>query len=236
SCGHSPAPVRARSRRPGPRRPPGALSGPYLPGWRRPAGPGIDHCQRPRNGRDRCDRHRHSHERLRGRHAVRPRLLRSGGGRHRRGQLGAAVTLLVEDLVALRGLVDSYAAAVDAKDRTAFVALFTPGGVLRVQPEDGPPESRFEGPEVARSLDVLDVFYRTFHHVGGAVFTETAGGAQGQVHCLAHHYERTSNGPVDLVMMIRYLDRYARAAAGWLIADRQVVIDWTELHPAHPRR
>ena len=61
--------------------------------------------------------------------------------------------------------------------------------------------------------------------------------ATGRVHCMAHHYQRTGNGPVDLVMMIRYLDRYDRTVDGnWLIADRQVVVEWTELHPAHPLR
>lgn len=144
--------------------------------------------------------------------------------------------LSTDDLVALRQLVDAYAAAVDRRDRSAFAELFTADGVLRVQPEGGPAESGFGGAAVADSLDVLDVFHRTFHHVGGAVFAREGDAVTGEVHCLAHHYERTSNGPVDLVMMIRYLDRYARSEAGWRIAERQVVIDWTELHPAHPKR
>jgi hypothetical protein len=37
-------------------------------------------------------------------------------------------------------------------------------------------------------------------------------------------------------MMIVYLDRYVRDGDAWLIAERQVEIQWTELHPAHRAR
>jgi hypothetical protein len=139
--------------------------------------------------------------------------------------------------IALRDVVDRYADAVDRRDADALVALFTDEGVLRVQADGGPLENEWTGPEVVRSLDVIAGFNRTFHHVGGCVF-EAIGEdrAAGRVQCLAHHYERTGNGPVDLVMMIRYHDIYVQRAPGWQIAERRVAIEWTELHPAHPRR
>lgn len=143
------------------------------------------------------------------------------------------------DLSALRQLVDAYADAVDAKDIPTFLSLFAADGEVRVQPEDGPVESRFKGPDLGQAIETLASFHRTFHHVGGAVFepdSADADRARGRVHCSAHHYDRTTNGPVDLVMMIRYLDRFHRVDGRWLIEERQVVIDWTELHPAHPAR
>jgi SnoaL-like domain len=151
------------------------------------------------------------------------------------------LTLAVEDRVFLRGLVDAYADAVDRRDAVAFPALFVPDGVLRVQTDDGPVEAEYRGHQLVASFDVLAPFYRTFHHVGGAVFAPLTPGdddrASGRVHCLAHHYERTRNGPVDLVMMIRYMDSYVRQSDGaWLIGERQVAIQWTELHAAHPPR
>jgi SnoaL-like domain len=153
----------------------------------------------------------------------------------------AAVTLTAEDTTALSRLVDAYADAVDRRDTAALVELFTPDGRLRVQAEDGPVQSSFEGTALADLLGTVAGYDRTFHHVGGRVFEGAGEGedvrASGRIHCLAHHYQRTANGPVDLVMMIRYLDRYDRTLEGsWLIADRQVVVDWTELHPAHPLR
>jgi ketosteroid isomerase-like protein len=158
-----------------------------------------------------------------------------------RDAMSAVARLTVEDTSSLSHLVDAYADAVDRRDAMALVGLFTPDGRVRVQPEDGPVESSYEGAAVADLLASVAGYDRTFHHVGGRVFALEPDGdgvrATGRVHCLAHHYQRTSNGPVDLVMMIRYLDGYDRAVdGGWLIADRQVVVDWTELHPAHPPR
>ena len=141
-----------------------------------------------------------------------------------------------EDVVALRQLVDRYADAVDGRREDGLLQLFMPGGTLRVQADGGAVENEWSGADVVRSLDVLAGFDRTFHHVGGCVFEPDGDGATGRVHCLAHHYERTGNGPVDLVMMIRYHDRYARAGGAWRIEERRVAIEWTELHPAHPKR
>jgi SnoaL-like domain len=154
----------------------------------------------------------------------------------------AGTRLSAEDISTLSQLVDAYAEAVDRRDAQALLGLFTTDGRLRVQAEGGPVESSYQGADVADLLGTLDGYHRTFHHVGGRVFdaaAATSGDARatGRVHCVAHHYQRTGNGPVDLVMMIRYLDEYDRSVDGsWLIADRQVVIDWTELHPAHPLR
>jgi SnoaL-like domain len=140
------------------------------------------------------------------------------------------------DHVELRRLVDAYADAVDGLDDAAFIGLFTPDGTLRVQSDDGPSENVWAGPDLTGSFELLRPFHRTFHHVGGAVFEPDGNGASGRVHCTAHHYQRTGNGPVDLVMMIRYHDRYTKHDGRWLISDRRVAIQWTELHSAHPPR
>lgn len=139
--------------------------------------------------------------------------------------------------VALRDLVDRYADAVDRRDADGLTDLFTPDATLVVQADGGAVENEWRGPEVTRTLDVLAGFHRTFHHVGGSVFEATGKEtATGRVQCLAHHYQRTDNGPVDLVMMIRYHDVYVRLGAAWRFSARRVAIDWTELHAAHPTR
>jgi hypothetical protein len=141
-----------------------------------------------------------------------------------------------EDLAALRHLVDRYADAVDSRDGDRLRALFTEDGVLRVQADGGAVENEWTGDDVVRSFDPLAGFHRTFHHVGGCVFDDGPDGPVGRIHCQAHHYERTTNGPVDLVMMINYHDRYTKPGDGWRIAERRVAIEWTELIPAHPKR
>ena len=144
--------------------------------------------------------------------------------------------LTTADIVGLRQLVDAYADAVDRLDETGLAQLFTDKGTLRVQTDDGPIENEWIGSELTRSFEQLRSYHRTLHQVGGAVFEATDNGATGRVACLAHHYQKTSSGPVDLVMMVRYHDRYSKDQGAWRIDQRRVAVQWTELHPAHPIR
>lgn len=139
------------------------------------------------------------------------------------------------DLAALRHLSDRYADAVDRRDPAALTELFRPDGVLRVQPDGGEVEAQWEAARVAEMLETLAGYQATFHHVGGGAYEGGGDRATGRVRCLAHHYERTRSGPVDLVMMITYHDAYLRQEGEWLIRSRRVAVSWTEVHPAHPR-
>lgn len=136
---------------------------------------------------------------------------------------------LSADLLLLRQLADRYADAVDRRDAEAFASLFGQEGSLTLPP-DGP---TLTGDGVRAALDPLAVYDRTFHHVGAAVFDVDGDKASGRVQCSAHHYERTHNGPIDLVMFIVYHDEYRRAGDGWLFSSRVVDVRWTEAHPAH---
>ncbi len=141
-----------------------------------------------------------------------------------------------DDTLALRRLADLYADAVDRRDAGALGRIFAEDARLTVQPDDAPVQAEWSGPGIAGILDTLTRYDRTFHHVGGCVFDDDGDGATGRVHLTAHHYERTANGPVDLVMFIVYHDRYAEGPEGWRIQDRRVAVQWTEMHPAHPRK
>lgn len=138
-----------------------------------------------------------------------------------------------EDLVLLRQLVDRYADAVDRRDTEAFGALFGDSGSLTLPPLGGGQPATLAGASVTTSLEPLAVYERTFHHVGAAVFEVDGDSATGRVQCSAHHYERTHNGPIDLVMYIVYQDEYRRSDPGWTFASRVVDVRWTEAHPAH---
>lgn len=169
--------------------------------------------------------------------ALKPSYLPPTGTRRLRPAAGLRKgrTLTPEDLSELRHLVDRYADAIDRRDPDALLAVFAEDGTLTMQPEDGPPGNQFQGPELAKIVETIARYHRTFHHIGGAVF-EDGEEVTGRVMCLAHHYQRTDSGPVDLVQLIRYYDRYARSGSGWRIAQRRVAVQWTELHPAHPIR
>ena len=140
---------------------------------------------------------------------------------------------LADDIVMLRQLVDRYADAVDRRDSEIFAALFGDEGTLTMPPLGGSEPTRLKGGAVRKALEPLAVYDRTFHHVGGAVFDVEGDTATGRVHCSAHHYERTHNGPIDLVMHIVYEDEYRRFGARWGFASRIVDVRWTEAHPAN---
>ena len=138
-----------------------------------------------------------------------------------------------DDLVLLRRLSDTYADAVDRRDAAALARLFGGDGRLILPTLGGSDGGTLTGDQVRAALDPLAVYDRTFHHVGAAVFDLDGDRASGRVHCAAHHYERTHNGPIDLVMFIVYDDEYRRAGGDWIFDRRLVDVRWTEAHPAH---
>jgi hypothetical protein len=72
-------------------------------------------------------------------------------------------------------------------------------------------------------------------HLIGNHLAQPDGGddATGTTYCIAHHLREDRT---NLVMMVRYLDRYRRATDGdWLIADRRVEVLWTETRQVDPR-
>lgn len=140
---------------------------------------------------------------------------------------------MTDDLVLLRQLVDRYADAVDRRDLHAFAALFGGDGTLTLPSLGGSEAAMLTGESLPSALEPLAVYERTFHHVGGAVLDIDGDSASGRVQCSAHHYERTHNGPIDLVMYIVYEDRYRRRGDRWTFASRIVDVRWTEARSAH---
>ena len=132
----------------------------------------------------------------------------------------------------LRDLAARYAAGADRRDGALFASAFVPDGRLRVfDPADAaePRSERVGRAALAEVPALLDRYDHTFHLLGQARYDLDHAGdaATGEVYCLAHH--RRGGPPAStLVMHIRYRDRYRRADGRWGIADRQVLVDWTE--------
>lgn len=135
----------------------------------------------------------------------------------------AATTL---DHVEIRRLVDRYAACMDALDLDGFEALWAPGAVLDVH-EDGPSAPATgrltAGRHFHLAFDRLGAYERTVHHVTTHVAQVDGGRAVGTTCCEAHHIERPG-GPdtSDLVMHIRYDDRFVHHKGAWLFEHRRV--------------
>ena len=143
----------------------------------------------------------------------------------------------IADRLALRTLVDRYAATVDARDAGAFAALFTAEAVLAVyETEDGEPVVEYRGHEGLREvMGLLRSFTSTFHLMANHLCEIEGDRADGEVYCMAHHLTEDGAAATDLVMYIRYRDAYARTPDGWRFARRDVLRQWTEERPAERR-
>lgn len=133
----------------------------------------------------------------------------------------------------LRALSERYAAAADDGDADAFAAAFAADGRLAVwYPGDGDaPSTDLRGTEALAAVPgrLAERFDATFHLLGQSTFA----GPTGLVHCVAHHLSRATG--TDLVMFLRYRDRYAQDDGGaWRIAERLGRVGWTETRSVDP--
>jgi hypothetical protein len=135
------------------------------------------------------------------------------------------------DVVALNQLAYRYAAAVDACDVAAFQAVFTADGRLRsYHPDDQTPFADLAGhDQLAAVPTTMRGMYRATTHMMTNQLVDVRGdAATGEVLCTARHLELDGESSINVV--IRYVDRYARTAGGWRIADRQIRFLWSERH------
>lgn len=130
------------------------------------------------------------------------------------------------DRVAIRALVDGYAAAADRRDAAAFGALFTPDATLVGS------QLRYEGADQIATIPAkLDRYERTFHLVANHVVDLAGDTASGETYCAAHHLHTVDGVQVDRVLHIRYLDDFVRTDDGWRISCRRLEVDWIEDRP-----
>lgn len=133
----------------------------------------------------------------------------------------------------LHELSKVYASAVDRRDASAFVSIFTPDAELTlVRPTTALVEPRIvRGHAELGAITVSIARYaKTFHLLGQVRYEVNGLDATGEIYCVAHHITPAIGGNgEDFVMYIRYADRYRQdSAARWKIARRIVQIEWTE--------
>jgi len=135
------------------------------------------------------------------------------------------------DHLALRALVDAYAAAADGRDIERFVGLFLPDATLSARRGDGSPAVYAGAARLAEIPERLSRYRHTFHDIGHQWSEIVGDRATGEVGCRAHHVSEHEGGATDLILTIRYRDVYARTPAGWRFASRDVHIVWTTEEP-----
>jgi len=91
---------------------------------------------------------------------------------------------------------------------------------------------------LARGTDRLDEvetlphFDATMHFVSPPLIELDMDRARADTYCVAHHLTATS----DMVLGLRYVDRFERRSGAWRIAKRVCAFDWTYSIPIDPDR
>jgi ketosteroid isomerase-like protein len=139
------------------------------------------------------------------------------------------------DISALTALAYRYASAVDQRDREMLLSVFHHDAILRVIRRGPDGQERISirtgHREVGEITELISRYDRTFHFVGNHRYELSDDHATGEVYCMARHLTLDDRGGSDVVMFIRYRDLYRRGAdAAWLVAERDVQVDWSEEH------
>jgi hypothetical protein len=138
------------------------------------------------------------------------------------------------DRLAIRELFDAYAHCADTRDAEGQMALFTSDTRFSVF-MNGPgtePTSVLNGREsLAPVFDDLNRYEQTMHFNGQSNVTIEGHEASGDSYTIAHHVYTEEGTRMMMVAWLRYLDRFTKVDQVWYIADRQIILKWSEVRP-----
>jgi hypothetical protein len=144
------------------------------------------------------------------------------------------MTLTLEDLVAreeIGDVVKRLARGTDRLDEELIASCYHPDGT------DDHNVFRGTGAEFARwVMETLPHFAATMHFVGSPHVRLDGDVAHVDTYCIAHHVSRPDDAgqQTDMVLALRYVDRFERRSGDWRVAARVCVFDWTATLPFDP--
>ncbi len=142
---------------------------------------------------------------------------------------GAAVTvaakLTIDDLLQREEITDvikRLARGTDRLDAEMMASCYHPDGF------DDHNSFRGSGADFAQwVVTVLPHFTATMHFIGPPNIRVEGHTAHADTYCVAHHISTDT----DMVLGLRYVDRFERRDGSWLIAERVCAFDWTYTIP-----
>ena len=122
------------------------------------------------------------------------------------------------DRAEITDVVKRLARGTDRLDEALMASCYHPDGF------DDHNSFRGSGADFARWVcEVLPYFDATHHMIGDPYIRLDGDVAQVDTYCQAHHVRQGS----DMVLGLRYVDRFERRSGQWLIARRVCAFDWT---------
>ncbi len=126
------------------------------------------------------------------------------------------------DKQAITDLVHAYCNASDRHDHDKLRQLYHPDAT-----DDHGAFFKGLAMEFIDQLPAIQEPMEILHHNVTTVNIALDGDyAEGEIYVLAFHKVRTDEGPIDLLIGGRYLDKYARRDGVWKFAERAVLADW----------
>ena len=141
------------------------------------------------------------------------------------------------DRVAIRELVDAYAHCADRRDAEGQKALFTADTrfVVYMDGQGSEPTQVLNGREsLTPVFDDLNRYQATMHFNGQSTIAIDGARATGESYCIAHHLFTEDGERKLMVAWLRYADTFVKQDGGWLFAERNLYVDWTETRPSQP--
>jgi hypothetical protein len=136
------------------------------------------------------------------------------------------------DRLAIRELVEAYAHCADRRDAKGQMSLFTVETrfVVFMNAKDRKPTWELHSRDaLAPVFADLNKYDATTHFVGqSTIISLTDDKAVAETYCLAHHVTVAEGKRGLMIASLRYLDSFVKQDGGWLFAERQLYVDWTE--------
>lgn len=138
--------------------------------------------------------------------------------------------LTVDELIAreeIKDVIKRLARGTDRLDEELMASCYHPDGF------DDHNSFRGDGKAFAKWVcDVLPHFEATHHFIADPYIRLDGDVAQCDTYCIAHHVR----GDSDMVLALRYVDRFEKRDGQWLIAKRVCAFDWTYTIPIDPSK
>ncbi len=128
-------------------------------------------------------------------------------------------------------VIQRLARGTDRLDEELMASCYHPDGF------DDHNAFRGSGIEFARWVcEALPHFQATTYFIGPPYIRLDGDVARADTYCIAHHLSRPDGEgrQSDLVLSLRYVDRFERRDGAWLIAKRVCAFDWTYTVPFDP--
>jgi hypothetical protein len=141
------------------------------------------------------------------------------------------------DRLAIRELFDAYAHCADTRDAEGQKALFATDARFAVYLDGPGTEASYvlEGREALTPVfNDLKRYEATMHFSGQSTVILDGPRATGDSYTIAHHVYTEDGTRMMMVAWLRYLDTFAKVDEAWFIAERQIVLTWSETRPLGP--